>query len=219
MNLERYQYRRTDSHLQYEFYSIGPKGRIKKLVQFDLFFRRGIRMYNLGFGDWDETAEAIDDTTITNNGDAEKVLATVAAIVIEFTGFFPETVVYAKGSNIARSRRYQMGINKFWDEIEEMFNVFGEIGEHWEPFRKNINYGAFAIAPKKFLILEEQTESYMPKKMRSKKKNYEDVLTKDEVVPESEMEYWKNDPFFVKKTEEARKHLDRVPFPLELLER
>jgi hypothetical protein len=34
-------------------------------------------MYNLGFGDYNEITGLIDDKVITNNGDREKVLATV----------------------------------------------------------------------------------------------------------------------------------------------
>ena len=41
-------------------------------------------VYNIAFGDKDNTTGNIDDTIISNNGDSEKVLATVAATVYAF---------------------------------------------------------------------------------------------------------------------------------------
>jgi len=75
----------------------------------------GARYYNLCFGDWNEKTQSIDDSSVTNNGDIEKVLATVASIVLNFTIFFPEAVVHAEGRSLARTRRYQMAINKMWN--------------------------------------------------------------------------------------------------------
>ncbi len=49
-----------------------------------------------------------------NNPDKEKILATVAATVVEFTNHFPYVMVYAKGSNAARTRLYQNGIFASW---------------------------------------------------------------------------------------------------------
>src|SRR5688572_18026618 len=54
-----------------------------------------------------------------NNQDRDKILATVAAMVLEFTEHFPEVWVYAQGSTLARTRLYQMGIAAHWDDIDE----------------------------------------------------------------------------------------------------
>ena len=42
-------------------------------------------IYNLGFGDYNDTSGKIDDFSVTNNGDSLKVLATVASTVYAFT--------------------------------------------------------------------------------------------------------------------------------------
>ncbi len=47
-------------------------------------------MSNLGFGDKDLQTGEVDDTVISDNGDSQKVLATVAATVYAFTDKYPE---------------------------------------------------------------------------------------------------------------------------------
>jgi hypothetical protein len=143
MNLSKYRYKTNDSFLDYEFYSIGPNGRIKKVVRYSPQNAGGITYFNLGFGDWNEKKNRIDDLAITNNKDRQKILATVAATVLEFTLHFPDVPVYAKGSTPARTRLYQMGIVANWKEIEPLVRVYGYVEGGWESFRKNVNYQAF----------------------------------------------------------------------------
>ncbi len=69
----------------YEFYSEGPKGKIKKVIQYRRFDNTDQNLFNLGFGDWIETEQRVDDKVTSNNNDREKVLSTVAATAIEFT--------------------------------------------------------------------------------------------------------------------------------------
>jgi len=108
MNLEKYEYQKSANHREYEFYSSGPKGNIRKIVRFKLLVTNGVAYFNLVFGDWDEEKQKIDDIKVTNNGDTEKILLTVAIIVLDFMKQFPDSMVFAEGSNIARTRRYQM---------------------------------------------------------------------------------------------------------------
>src|SRR6266704_164757 len=120
MNLERYEYVRKRTYVEYYFYSEGPKGQIRKVVRFELRYAYPDPYYNLIFGDWDEEHKEIDDRVITNNGDREKILATDAMIILDFTDIFRKAIIYAEGSNPARTRLYQMSINKFRYEIEEI---------------------------------------------------------------------------------------------------
>ncbi len=154
MSLERYEYQINPSFKEYEFYSLGPKGRIKKVVHFTLQSANGIPYYNLGFGDWNEEKQIINDIVITNNGDTEKVLSTVAVIVKHFSQKKLTALIYAEGSTEARTRRYQMGINKLWHEIDLVFEVHGlSEDDIWEPFEKNVKYTAFLVRRKKSLNL------------------------------------------------------------------
>lgn len=149
MNLEQYNIEASNDFLEYHFYSEGPKGAIKKVVRFTKVNASSFTYYNLGFGDWKEEDNAIDDFVISNNQDAERVLATVAATVMDFSNHYPDFFIYAEGSTNSRTRRYQMGINKYWKEIESIFEVFGLVeNEGFKSFEKGRNYLAFIIRRK-----------------------------------------------------------------------
>jgi len=62
----------------FEFDSIGPKGRIRKIV---IYTRYEFGNYfSPGFGDKNPDTGEFDDLVVTNNGDSAKILATVASI-------------------------------------------------------------------------------------------------------------------------------------------
>ncbi len=116
MYLNRYPFKLTENFLNYEFYSDGPKGKIRKVIRFtDL----GNNIYNLGFGDFDELTQKASDTVITNNKDTRKILATVAATVYDFTERYPDAWVVAKGSTPSRKRLYRIGINIHFTQIKQ----------------------------------------------------------------------------------------------------
>lgn len=94
--------------MYYEFTSEGPKGRIKKIIEYSATSIDIV--YNFAFGDYDETIDGINDKSITNNGDSQKVIVTVASTVYAFTGLYPEAWVHVTGSTIVRTRLYRMGI-------------------------------------------------------------------------------------------------------------
>jgi hypothetical protein len=60
-------------------------------------------IYNLAFGDINVEGE-IDDLTISDNGDRNKILATVAKSVDEYTKRFPGRWIFFKGSTPERTR-------------------------------------------------------------------------------------------------------------------
>jgi hypothetical protein len=70
-------------------------------------------------------------------------MGTLGSIIYDFTNIFPEALIYIEGTTAARTRLYQMNINKDWERIEPIFEVFGLRRDHWEPFKKGINYQAF----------------------------------------------------------------------------
>lgn len=143
MKNEIYQLESDRKLLVFEFVSVGPKGRIKKIVQYSETNLKGY--YNLGFGDKNENTGEINDLAITNNGDSMKVLATVASTVYAFTRKYPHAWIYAKGSNDARTRLYRIGITNNLIEIKRDFEVFGLKDNQWYTFRKGIEYSAFLI--------------------------------------------------------------------------
>lgn len=145
--LDHYQLKAEQDFTIFEFLSEGPKGKISKVVQFQQIEETDV--YNLAFGDFNTVTGELDDKIVTDNGDSEKVLATVVAAIYSFTTHYPDTWVYAIGSTDARTRLYRMGINKYFDIAKNDFNV---LGEHeisgWEWYEKGRNYKAFAVHKK-----------------------------------------------------------------------
>ena len=147
MKLPKYPLASSDNMMTFEFISEGPKGIIYKLVKFQPTNLKDV--YNLAFGDKDLSTGNIDDLVISNNGDSEKVLASVVSTIYAFTDKFPDAWIYATGSTKSRTRLYRMGITKFISEVEENFEVLGEQNDEWETFMKDVEYESFLIRRKK----------------------------------------------------------------------
>lgn len=213
MNLERYEFFAYDTLEQFEFISAGPKGKIKKMVQFVPRHINGTTYFHLCLGDWDETRKDINDLIVTNNHDTKKDLATVAAIILAFTEQFADMSVYATGSTPARTRLYQMGIAANWQEIEPILKVSGYINEGWQSFKKGVNYKAFLVQKRQLnfrqLILNIMKE------------------TKDRiVVTKTGIKYTISNKvkrvkssIFDKRADESVEFLKKVGFPKEFLKK
>ena len=147
MKYPKYNYKSEANFEFFEFYSEGPKGVIKKVVEFQLTSEDNV--YNLAFGDYDEEAKGIDDKAVTNNGDSLKVLATVSSTVYAFVEKHPSAWIVATGSTEARTRLYRMGITNNLAEISEDFHVFGFTKEEeWVRFEIGEDYEAFLVTKK-----------------------------------------------------------------------
>lgn len=145
MEQEGYQMEHGRKGTVYRFYSEGPKGRIKKIIKFQHTPELGLNAFNLAFGDGGEVEESINDLIVTNNGDQLKVLRMVAAAVIDFVNFRPDAIIQIKGSTPARTRLYQMKISGFWREINREFEIWGEDGDEWIPYRSGLNFKRFLL--------------------------------------------------------------------------
>lgn len=143
MNLERYGLEANSALTTFEFVSVGRKGEVVKVVQFQP--TEIPDLYNLAFGDINSDTGGFDDRVVTDNGDSEKVLATVVTAVYAFVEHHPESWVYATASTPARTRLYQMGINKYFDLAESDFEIMGEHQDKWERYERNRKYEAFAV--------------------------------------------------------------------------
>lgn len=147
MKLDRYELKSDDQFTTFDFLSEGPKGKIEKVIQFTLIYQENL--YNLAFGDRNYLTGQIDDKVITDNGDSEKVLASVVAAIYSFCEKTPDALIYATGSTAARTRLYRMGINKYYDIVKEDFMIFGQAKSEWEQYKKGKNYEAFVVQRKK----------------------------------------------------------------------
>ena len=146
MKLPRYEYLTEGNAELFKFTSEGPRGSIKKLVLYSQMFEQDI--YNLAFGDYNEGTESINDITITNNNDSQKVLSTVASTLYLFTEKHPNVWIYAIGSNTARTRLYRIGITTNLEAILEDFEIYGLCNDTWNGFEKGIDYEAFLVKRK-----------------------------------------------------------------------
>lgn len=150
MITEKYPYKNTNLFANFEFESIGPKGKIKKIIQYELMgqLEDGTPLFNLAFGDYNKKRKNYSDLTISNNEDKNKVLATVASTTLDFSANYTRVAIHAKGSTPARTRLYQIGINTFKTEITGYFKILGNSNDNWEDFESGVNYDAFLAIKK-----------------------------------------------------------------------
>ena len=152
MKLVQYPLAVSHDKMTFEFYSEGNGKRILKIVEYQPMVLKNV--YNLALGDKDPHTREIDDMVSSNNGDKDKVLATVAATIYTFTDQYPETRVYMAGNTKARTRLYRMSISRFLNEICRDFVVLGELDNKWTMFKINKEYSGFLVIRKsKFLKL------------------------------------------------------------------
>src|ERR1700744_1389535 len=113
----------TDDFSIFDFFSVGRKGLIPKRIEFMPTEISDI--VNLAFGDIDESGE-IDDYSISDNGDRNKILATVAFATEIYLNKYPERWVYFKGSTQERTRLYRMAIGLNFEELKSRFDIYAE---------------------------------------------------------------------------------------------
>ncbi len=129
--------------MSYRFTSEGTHGIVEKLIIFQATHIKHV--FNLAFGDMNLKTGEIDDLIVTNNGDGEKVLITVATAVFEFTERYKNCFIYLEGSTKSRNRLYQMGITRYWKEISKDFEVLVEVKGDWIKFEANLKCEAFLV--------------------------------------------------------------------------
>lgn len=148
MNKPKYQLNAEQDLTVFNFLSDGPKGKIPKIIEIKETNLKGF--FNLAFGDKDLDTGKINDSAVTNNNDTEKVLATVVSAVYAFTDLNPDAWVYAAGSTQARTRLYRMGINKYLNEVETDFDIYGELENNWCEFNSYTDFEGFVVRRKNF---------------------------------------------------------------------
>lgn len=140
----------TKDYLEYEFNSVGPKGSIRKLIQFTEAPDQSF--FNLAFGNKKDDG-SIDDLARDNNNDRDKILATVVTVLKFFFEAYPDKRVFLTGSSPERTRLYRIAITLNLEELSTDFEIVGtltneDIHEN-APFEKGINYFGFLVRAKK----------------------------------------------------------------------
>lgn len=147
MKIEKYSLKAESNLTVFEFISEGPKGLIRKLIQFQETNQPNL--YNLAFGDKNPESGEVDDLAISDNGDSEKVLATVVGALYAFFDKHPDAFVYATGSTNTRTRLYRMGITRFYEEIVQDFFLYGQKEDEFYEFEIGKDYSGF-LTQRKF---------------------------------------------------------------------
>lgn len=145
MGKEKYIVAAGEDHLTYEFYSEGPKGRILKVILYQLVYEN---LYNLAFGDSKGQGYDFDDFIRSDNRDTEKVLFTVASTLYDFFSHYDGALVVAQGSTHSRTRLYRRYLAKFLKAIETDFDLYGELNGELERFTFDTDYHSFLIKKK-----------------------------------------------------------------------
>ena len=90
----------------------------------------------------------IDDLKVSDNGDAEKVLATVVSALHVFFDYHPNVFVFITGSTKVRTRLYRMGISKYYDELTSDYTIYGLLNNEFEGFKFGKSYDGFLTQKK-----------------------------------------------------------------------
>jgi hypothetical protein len=128
-----------------DFVSVGKNGIIHKRISFTATTIQNV--YNLAFGDIDERGE-IDDYRKSDNGDRNKILATIYTVVDDYTIKYPERLILFSGSTKERTRLYRIAIGLNLEELSRKFEVYAYVNNELVIFSKNMEISAFLIKRK-----------------------------------------------------------------------
>ena len=108
------------STTRYEFVSIGPKGQIKKRIEFTALKKRGY--YNVGFGDVMKNGR-VSDTNYSNNQDIVKIIATVVDTMKDFLKENPSAKLVFTGRTDDRTSFYKKILKRYYKTLSVHYTI------------------------------------------------------------------------------------------------
>ena len=146
MKYEMYSdYRYTNDYSVFDFISIGKYGAIPKKITFTSIGFDNV--YNLAFGDVNENGD-LDDYRISNNGDRNKILATIFTVVDFYTKRYPERWIVFRGSTKERTRLFRIAIGLNLEELCKIFEIYVYTEKGLKLFCKDMEVNVFVIKRK-----------------------------------------------------------------------
>ena len=127
------------------FISKGKNVQIPKIIAFTTTELNNV--YNLELCNIDEDGE-LDDSKKSNNGDRNKILATVYCAIDTYTQKYPERTIVFSGNTEGKNRLYRMAIGLNFEELSTRFEIFVLVGEELLVFSRNVDVNAFVIKRK-----------------------------------------------------------------------
>ena len=147
MSVPSYSFQQFEREFLFTFESVSDEKTIRKVVIYELYDPAAL-IFNVALVDIDENGEA-SDLAVSNNKDMEKVLSTVIQTFPVFFKKQPSAKIFLKGSSKARTRLYQIAINKYFDFFEPIYEIYGYLGDSLEEipekFTQNNQYKGFLI--------------------------------------------------------------------------
>ena len=144
MNQSFYTFYPSANALRFDFASVGRKIVSKTII----YNKTGIEnFYSLALFDVRNDG-SLDDMSVTNNGDMEKILLTVFKTFSVFFAHYPDQVVIFSGSTQSRTRLYKIAISHELSSITDIYNVYGFKENSFELFQKNQPYTGFLVSLK-----------------------------------------------------------------------
>jgi hypothetical protein len=108
-------------------------------------------IYNLAFGNLTKGG-GMDGITVSDNKDRNKILATIAFAVYDFTESKHGVTLFFTGSTPERTRLYRMAISLNFNELRKEFEVYGLVkdatGYIEIEFIKEVDFFAFFFKTK-----------------------------------------------------------------------
>jgi len=131
--------------LDYSFHSIGPRGKIIKVIRLRLHQTEPNVIFNMSLGDFDERTNEINTDVISDNGDRDMILKTTAHAILRFCHRYPQSYVLLRGNTAIRNRLYRMSISNRLDEIKKRCLIYGLMGTEVSIFLRGRDYDGFLV--------------------------------------------------------------------------
>jgi hypothetical protein len=133
-----------NTDIRYFFDSIGPKGKISKVVELT---HQGKNHYSLALGNLNDDG-TIDDIKASNNSDMRLIIETVGYCVEDFFESYPNAIVSIEGNTTAKMYLYHKLITRYLELISPKYEVLGFFNQKLEPFQKDKIYSDIVVSLK-----------------------------------------------------------------------
>lgn len=148
MQAESYPFQSDDDRLYFEFWSVGSRKTIRKVVLFTEFPYKK-RLFNLALLDVLPDGELSDIVMSRNNLDLKKVMATVSQCIRLFLERYPDAEIKIEGNTPAKNRLYRIVLARELSNIVKYYEIYGDNGSFAEPFERNKHYKVYILKLRK----------------------------------------------------------------------
>ena len=125
-----------------DFVSAGPQRRIVKRIR--IYSTPKPEIFHVLLADVGRGGKS-DDMAMNNNGDRDRILATVVYVIELYTLRYPERWIYFSGNTKLKNRLYRMFINKRLGMLASNFYIYGDVNKEIKPFSPGVDADGFLV--------------------------------------------------------------------------